>query len=253
MRERCHRCHGELPEAATGDGPLLFCPHCAAPQLLLPEALRIETPEATTTGALPPPRPAGSPAPAVRPGQVDWRAALAASGVVAGVAAALLVVRIAFPATAPVSLLWTLGGSIVALRLYTRSRPQASMDARIGLRVGATAGLMMTAALAIALAAMGTLLRFGTHAMGSFDAEAAQTFEANRQLVMQMMQEQNQPADARMKLLALMNSSEYRAGVAIGSLGMMGGLILLFSAGGGAFTGMLRGSRSTRPGLHRGD
>jgi cytochrome P450 len=89
--------------------------------------------------------------------------------------------------------------------------------------------------------------------MASFDAEAAQTFEANRQLVMQMMQQQNQPAEAQMKLLDLMNSAEYQAGVAIASLGMMGALILLFSAGGGAFTGMLRGSHSPRPGLRRGD
>jgi hypothetical protein len=239
MREHCHRCHGELPEAALGDGPLLFCPHCAAPQLLLPEAMRIETPEATTTGALPPPRPAGSSAPAVRPGQVDWRAALAATGLVAAVAAVLMVARLAFPST--------------ALRLYTRSRPHAWMDARVGLRVGATAGLMMIAAMAIVLAATGVILRFGTHTMAGFDAETAQTFETNRQLVTQMMQDQNQPADAQKKLLGLMSSAEYHAGVVVASLGLMGGLILLFSAGGGAFTGMLRGSRSPRPGLRRGD
>jgi hypothetical protein len=253
MREHCHRCHGELPEAALGDGPLLFCPHCAAPQLLLPEAMRIETPEATTTGALPPPRPAGSSAPAVRPGQVDWRAALAATGLVAAVAAVLMVARLAFPSTALLSLLWTLSGSVIALRLYTRSRPQAWMDARVGLRVGATAGLMMIAAMAIVLAATGVILRFGTHTMAGFDAEAAQTFETNRQLVTQMMQDQNQPADAQKKLLGLMSSAEYHAGVVVASLGLMGGLILLFSAGGGAFTGMLRGSRSPRPGLRRGD
>ena len=253
MRELCHRCHGELQASASGDAPLLFCPHCAAPQLLLPEAMRIEAPEALTTGALPPPRPTGSPAPAVRAGHVDWRAAMAATGVVAGVAAVLMVVRVEFPAAALLSVMWTLCGAVIALGLYTRSRPQAWMDARIGLRVGATTGLLMIAAMGVVLAAIGLIFRFGTHGMGSFDSEAAQTFETNRQMVMQMMQDQNQPADAQAKLLGLMNSAEYHAGMAVATLGLMSGLILLLSAGGGAFAGMLRASRSPRPGLRRGD
>jgi hypothetical protein len=254
MRELCHRCHGELPASTKGDSPLIFCPHCAAPQLLLSESMRIELPPvAPTTGALPPPRPVGSYPLNSRPGQVDWRAAIAATAMVAAVGAALLVGGVEFSAVSFLSVLWTMSGAVIALGLYSRNRPQAWMDARVGLRVGFASGLLTIAAMGIALAGTGVVMRFGTHSLGSFDAGIVQIFDINRQHVIQMMQEQNQPADIQVKLLGLMNSPEFHAGFAITYVGVLGGIILLISAGGGAFAGMLRASRSPRPGLRRGD
>jgi hypothetical protein len=254
MRELCHRCHGELPASITGDSPLVFCPHCAAPQLLLSESVRIELPVAApTTGALPPPRPIGFQSLNPRPGQVDWRAAIAATGLVAAIGAALLVGGLEFSAVSLLSVIWTMSGAVIALGLYSRSRPRAWMDARIGLRVGSAAGLLMIAAMSIALAGTGVIMRFGTHSLGSFDADIAQVFEVNRQHLVQMMQQQNQPADLQARLLGLMNSPEFHAGFAMTYIALLGGIILLLSAGGGAFAGMLRASHSPRPGLRRGD
>jgi hypothetical protein len=253
MHELCHRCHGELPASTSGDSPLIFCPHCAAPQLLLPEFMRVEVaPVAPTTGAVPPPRPAGSYS-TVRQGQVDWHAALAATGVVAGVGALLMVTGMEFSAASLLSILWTMSGAVIALGLYAHSRPQASMDARIGLRVGTATGLLMIAAMSIALAGTGLVMRFGTHSLGGFDSELAQIFELNRQHFIQLMHEQNQPADIQTKMLSLMDSPEFHAGFAVAYVGVVGGIILALSAGGGAFAGMLRASRSPRPGLRRGD
>ena len=254
MRELCHRCHGELPASTSGDSPLIFCPHCAAPQLLLPEFMRVEVAAvAPTTGAMPPPRPAGSYRATVRQGEVDWHAALAATAIVAGVAALLMVTGMEFSAASLLSILWTMSGAVIALGLYAHSRPQASMDARIGLRIGSATGLLMIAAMGVALAGTGVILRFGTHSLAGFDAQLAQVFDVTRLRVAQTMQDQNQPADYQAKFLGFMASPEFRAGFAVAYVSFVGAIILLLSAGGGAFAGMLRASRSPRPGLRRGD
>jgi hypothetical protein len=259
MRELCHRCHSELPEPAAGssrgdEDAILFCPRCAAPQILLPEHMRTEVSSAPTTGNAPPPRPAGFNARhATGPKSVDWRAALTAAAVVAAVSALLILGRLAVPAISILSLFWTLGGAVIALGLYSRYRPDARMDAGVGLRVGVASGLLMVAGMAIALAATGILLRFGTHRLAGFDAATDQIFAAFRKQWVQQMQDQNQPADIQQQLLTFMDSHEFRAGSVVFYMGFFGGIILLISACGGAFAGMLRASQSARPGLRRGE
>jgi len=255
MRELCHRCHGELPSSTAGgrhddDAANLFCPRCGAPQILLPEHMYVEVPlsAASTTGAVPPPRPAGAGA-----GQVDWRAAIRAGSFVALVAAVLLVLGLSFSPVSFLSTLWIMGSAVIALGLYARSRPQASMDARVGLRIGVATGGMLIAAMAIVLAGMGVAMRFGTHNLAGFDAEIAQTFELVRARAAASLQEQGQPADIQQKILAFVGSPEARAGLAIFYLGLTSFFILLLSAGGGAFAGMLRGAQAQRMGQRSGD
>ena len=126
MREFCHRCGGELP---AGDGVTPFCPHCGAPQIYL---LDHEQPaEAQETGAAPPPRPQ----------QVEWKTAIRCAALVAVVAAVLSLVSTRVPVMSPLSSLWTISGSLIAVGLYQKRRPQAWMDAGVGARIGIVGGI----------------------------------------------------------------------------------------------------------------
>ena len=255
MYALCHRCHGELPSSPAGsrhddDAATLFCHRCGAPQILLPEHMYLEVPVsvASTTGAVPPPRPAGSGV-----GEVDWQAAIRAASIVALVAAVLLVVGLVFSPTSFLGTLWTMGAAVIALGLYARSRPLASMDARVGLRIGLATGALVIAAMVMVLAGTGVVMRFGTHRLTAFDAEMAQTFELVRARAAISLQEQGQPADIQHKILDFVGSPEARAGLAVFYLSLTGFFILLLSAGGGAFAGMMRGAQAQRLGQRSGD
>jgi len=258
MRDPCHRCHGELPQSAAGDpqseeNALLFCPRCGAPQIRLPEHMRTDEPGADgtrTTGASPPPRPLASGGVA---GSVDWRAAVSSIALVAGIDAVLMAFGVISTAASFLGILWTVSGAIVALGLYARQRPRASVDARVGVRVGLATGVLMIAALGIVLASSEVVMRFGTHSMAAKDAMETQqlaTFEAQ---MTELMQAQNESQEMQRKYHGFMRSPEFRAGMELGGLAFLGGIVLLLSAGFGAVAGMLRASQSPRPGLRRGD
>jgi hypothetical protein len=255
MRHLCHRCHAELPEAAAGashgdQDALLFCPRCGAPQILLPEHMRSDPPPepVRTTGTAPPPR-LGS-----VPGQVEWQAALSVIALVALVGAVLAAFGARFDGAAFLATFWTLGAAGVVLGVYNRQRPQAWMDARVGLRVGLATGLLLAAAMGVATAAVGVTMRFGAHSNAAAkDAESARDLAAAEAQASGWMQMQTQPREIQEKFHGFIHSPEAMAGSALFRFGLLGGLIVLLSAGEGAFAGMLRGSRATRPGLRRGD
>jgi hypothetical protein len=258
MPLHCHRCHAELPSTASvsghlDDGAALFCPRCGAPQILLPEHMRDEVPVAESLGTPAPARTGGGTPMATLPGYVDWRAALTAIAIVAGVGAVLAVAGLQFNAASFFSTVWTMGGAVIALGLYARSRPRAWMDARVGFRIGAATGLLMTGAMGFALAVTGVILRFGSHGLAGFDVETAQDFAAMHQQMALRLQEQSQPAELQQKVLGMMASPEVHGGIALFYFAVAAGFILLLSAGGGAFAGMLRASRSARSGLRRGE
>jgi hypothetical protein len=254
MQEFCHRCHADLPQLAPGssrgdEDAILFCPRCAAPQIHLPDYMRVEAPVATTTGALPPPRLFGA-----GPGAIDWRAVLTAATVVAAVGVLLTILSLQVGAFSVLGLLWTLSAGSIALALYARLRPQAQMDARVGMRVGVTAGLLMLAAMGVGLAATGVVLRYGTHGMEQFDKANAD----QRKAILTWFQQNIDDKEVQEKFAEdmnspRMNSPEMRAGSALAGLGMQATLILLIAAGTGALVGRMRASPSARPGLRRGD
>ena len=49
--EFCHRCGAELPTREWAGEGGFFCPHCGAPQILLPEHMRAEIAEAEQAAA----------------------------------------------------------------------------------------------------------------------------------------------------------------------------------------------------------
>lgn len=258
MQELCHRCHGELPARYTSgargapsrvEDALLFCPHCSAPQILLPAHMRTEGDSAPiTTGTVPPPLSLS-----VEEGQIDWPVAISSGGLVAGIGAVLMVIGLKLSAVSVLSTFWLMGGSVLAMGLYTRRLPKASVDARSGLRIGLVTGLLLVGAVGVALAVAGVVVRFGMHGMGGFDAMMSQQFDAMLSQMAARMHEQNQDASFQQKVLAFMGSQEVRGGLAVFYVSFLGLILVLLSAGGGAFSGMMSRTRTTRPGLRQGE
>ncbi len=263
MNTLCHRCHGELPQRGAGgerggpsrlDETLLFCPHCSAPQIMLPEHMRIETEgqkaAASSTGTLPPPQP-GTGTQTAGTEAIDWRTAIASSAYVACVGAALTVAGLRFHVFSVLSTFWVMGAAVIALGLYTRKRPQRRINGAVGMRIGAVSGLMLIATMGIALAATGVITRFSTHGMTGFDATLSQQLDVMRTQTIEKLKEQNPAPDVQAKLLNFMDSAEVRAGLVLLYAGFVGFLILLISLGGGAFSGMMIGAKGGPGGASR--
>jgi hypothetical protein len=213
---------------------------------------------AGSTGAAPPPRPASASA-------IDWQAAIKAGAWVAGIGAVLATFGIKSNSAALFCILWTISGAVIALGIYSRGRAGSGtgvgagtqMDARIGLRIGIATGLMMSAAMGIGLAGAGLVMRFGTHSMAAIDEKNADDRKATQAHLLELIR-QLDDKDMRESLAASvtsprLNSSEMLAGNMLAGRGIQALVILLFSACGGAFAGMMRAVPSARPGLRRGD
>jgi len=255
MRELCHRCHRELPAGAAADrhddeNAVHFCPFCAAPQLLLPEHMRVEPPvvSGATTGTLPPPPPSG-----LNPNQIDWRTAILAGALVAAVGAVLAVLAKKYEAMSLLSIIWTISCAVIVLGLYARNSPAQRLTARAGLRIGVVAGLLVIAANAMAIAATGVVLRFKTQQMAEFDKEYAERRQEVQPQVVAFLQQQGQDQAAVTKFIDTLNSPEMKAGSALLFGAFQSFVILLLSAGGGAFAGMMRAAQAQRLGRHRSD
>ena len=255
MRETCHRCHGQLPVFSSGEGEratypsdgglqpdaLLFCPHCSAPQILLPEYMQTPAtpkPGLATTGMVPPPHPR----------EVDWPTALRCAAVVALVGAGLALAGVGLPFLDLLGVLWVIGCGLFALGMYAKRRPAAWMDRRIGLRVGFVTGLLMVVALGVSQASVGMVRRFGTHGMEKVDAQTEQSTRAVEAKVQSWLKDQGKSDDLQKQYADMMNSPEMnapemRAGSALLGFGIEGALLLLMSSAGGAFAGAVRQRR----------
>ncbi|MDE1176411.1 MAG: hypothetical protein PW789_07355 [Edaphobacter sp.] len=223
MHEYCHRCGGEL---AASEGVAPFCQHCGAPQLSLPDYSINPSDEedgGESTGVLPPPNPK----------QVEWKTAILCAGAVAVIAAVLTLLAAQFPKLTFLCWLWTISGAAIALGFYQKRRPQAWIDAMVGVRIGMVAGFALIASIAAAMALSGLIARFGLHAMGSFDVELRSQIEKAAAM-------NPQPVEA-MRYVRL---PEFRAGIMLGGFAMMSGFVMIFSTIGGAMSGMLRMRRS---------
>ena len=220
MHEYCHRCGGEL---AAGDGGSPFCPHCGAPQIYMTEQAETEETGEGSTGILPPPRPQ----------QIDWKMAIKCGIGVSLVAALLSVAAARIPMLSPLSWLWTVSGSVIALGLYQRRRPQAWMDAGVGARIGIVVGLILVVSIAIAMAATGLIARFNLHAMGTFDAELRAQIDKAAAM-------NPQPAE----VMRFVYSPEFKAGMMLAGFAMMAGFVMVLSTVGGAVGGMVRTRRT---------
>lgn len=225
MRESCHTCGGEL---SAGDGVSPFCPHCGAPQIYLSEQDQPQTGEDGTTGAVPPPRPQ----------QVEWKTAIRCAGLVAVVAAVLGALATRVPLISPLSSLWTLCGSLIAVGLYQRRRPAALMDAAVGARIGIVVGLALVTSLAASMAVAGLVARYGLHNMAAFDAELTAQIHAQIQKAAAANPE---PPE----VLRYLYSPEFRAGMLLTGFAVLAGFLLVLSAVGGALSGLMRTRRAS--------
>lgn len=224
MHDFCHRCGGEL---SASDGSSPFCPHCGAPQIYLVDYEQPgELTEANTSGAAPPPPPR----------QVEWKTAIRCALLVAGVGAVLSLTAARFESVSPLSWLWTVSGSLITLALYQRRRPQASMDAGIGARIGVVVGVALVACVAVAMAAGGLVARYLLHNMAGFDVQLTQ------QLHLQIEHALAANPEAK-SMQGYLQSPEFRAGMMLAGFAMVSGILLVVSTVGGAVGGFMRSRR----------
>jgi hypothetical protein len=225
MQDFCHRCGGELP---AGDGATTFCPHCGSPQIFLQDyEEQTGAPEADTTGTMPPPHPR----------QVEWKTAIRCAVLVAGIAAVLGLVGSRVQAVSALSWLWTISGSLIAVALYQRRRPQAWMDAGVGARIGVVVGLALVTGFAVAMAMGGLVARYGLHSMAGFDAELTQMLHAQ-------IEKAGATTPEPPEVVRFLYSPEVRAGMMLAGFAMVSGVLLVLSTIGGAVGGLLRMRRN---------
>jgi hypothetical protein len=231
MHQHCHRCGGEL---ASSDDITPFCPHCGAPQLYLQEYDR--TPQNPDPSA-PDPNDSTGTAPPPHPQQVDWKTAIRCAALVAGAAAILTLVAIRVPVLSPLRTLTILSASVLTLSLYQHRRPTARINAAIGARIGLVVGLSLILSLAITMAIVGLVSRYGLHSMGTFDADLTQQMRTQ-------IEHASAANPASPELLHYFYTPEFRAGMMLTGVAMVGAVLMLLSTVGGALGGFVRTRRS---------
>jgi hypothetical protein len=223
MQELCHRCGTELP---IGEGSPSFCPHCGAPQLVLPESAEpLSTHASNSTGTLPPPL----------PNPIDWETAIRCTLLVAAIAAALSFLATHIQFVSPFSSIWILSASLTTLALYQRRRPLAVMNARIGARIGTLVGVALSLFIAASTAVGAVIGRFVLHSMGDLD----DMIHASKSQIDQLIASKQLPPPAN----AMINSPEFRTGFMLFAFALGLLFILIVSIFGGALGGLLRSRR----------
>jgi hypothetical protein len=167
---------------------------------------------------------------------VEWKTAIRCAALVAIVAAGLSLIATQVPAISPLSSLWTISGSLIAVGLYQRRRPLAWMDAGVGARIGIVVGLALVTCLAVSMAAAGLVARYGLHSMAAFDAQITEQLHAQ---IEKAAAANPEPPE----VLRYLYSPEFRAGMMLTGFAMVSGIVLVLSAVGGAVSGLLRTRR----------
>ncbi len=185
--------------------------------------------DATTTGHAPPPKPP----------EIAWRSALQAAALVALIGAVLFAAASYVPALTIFSLLWILGAASIATAIYRHRHPLLPMNPFIGARIGLSVGVLMTSFLAVSLAAIGLIARFGLRSMAAFDAEMSRRMHDQVEKAIAA-----NPAPA--SIVQQMLSQEFRTGVMLTGLLIFALLIITLSTVGGLLSGMAA-ARHKRP------
>ena len=231
MHETCHRCGEDIATAIASASSTTnaYCPHCGAPQLYLPEYVPSDSGVVADGSAAAPP-------PLVSGRQIDWHAALRSAAVVALGGAVLTLVAAAFPVLGMANWIWVVSGSVIALGMYQKQRPLASMDAGVGARIGLVVGVLLSAGLGFATAIVGLVVRFGTRGMGQFDSAMTERLHAQVKL---MAATNPLPPD----LIGFFYSPEFVAGMMLTMCAIVAGIVIAISTAGGAFAGMMRAAK----------
>ncbi len=235
MYQVCHRCQQELPVVARGAEAPLFCPHCSAPQIRLPDHMRVAVEVVADPGIAEPTAP-------VTQG-IEWRTVLPTAAWVAAVGGLLSVLGLKSSFADYISPLWVLASGSIVLGVYLRRRPGALMNGLAGWRIGLVTGLLLVGMKGAGLSAVGVVARFATHSMAAYDAQSAKDAQAGQAMALSMMPaRKDDPAfmDLYGRMLA---SPEVRAGSVLGVAAMQSGFILLFAGLGGMFSGAVERRR----------
>lgn len=120
----CIRCHAELPPGSA------YCPACGAPQLRVTEAEIAAAADAMASAVV-------ARAPDLR--SIQWPAAISVS-LTCGTGMGLLC-SILFGPLLALLILWSAGGAVAAVALYTRRFPLAGISGGVGMRIGLLTGL----------------------------------------------------------------------------------------------------------------
>jgi hypothetical protein len=249
MQRVCHRCHADLPGEAYGHGSgvsasdldrALFCPRCGAPQIQLPSYMRSE-PETSVTGTADP----AGPMPPARPQLVEWPVVLGCAAPVGLATAAFAIAGIFNPGGFFVVTLCILCGSSIVLGLYRARRPLARVDGRVGLRVGAAAGLLMIALTWTALAITGVVERYGVHGMSAYDELLTKQQQAAEQMTEGLLGPEIDAA-TRKDQLDKLSTPEFRVAGQLMGIFLQSGLVLVLTTGLGGFAGLLQSRRASR-------
>ncbi len=206
-----------------------FCSHCGAPQLSVPATELPETSapaEADLAGAV---LSAAGSLP-VHPNGTQWKAALHVSLAVGVASGVLCGAAMLFPPLYTVCFFWTLSGAMIALALYRRRVPLASIDSAAGARIGLLAGLFMSAAMTAIGSIFLVLLRFVWHKGGEYDAQIS---DAIHQGMTRAAQNNPDPQLVQNSMKFLL-SPEGRAGYTLAMVAFLAVLLIFFSAVSGA-------------------
>ena len=234
MVEFCHRCQAELPERLPRAEILLFCPHCSAPQLMLPETMRVEG-DSSRAKAL---------SPAVAPGAgVEWRAVLPTAAWVAVVGGLMSVLGLKSGFIGAISPLWVLASGSIVLGVYLRRRPGARMDGLSGWRIGLVTGLLLVGAKGVGLSATGLVARFATHSMAEYDADWLRNVQAQQVFTENLLPTTKADSAFAERYREQREWPELKAGYGLGVAGFNSAFILLFAGLGGLFSGAVERRR----------
>ena len=161
MVAHCHRCSATLEDDAS------FCPHCAAPQLL------VAPPQETTETAAPGPIHSFA-----HDRAIDWQS----------------VIRLALWIAIPVGLIapfffpMVIAGPIILISLYRRRRPQSPLDGKTGFRIGSLLGLLAAYVSAFGLAGWQLFERYSLHQGSTLDAQFVMQVQQSAEATQRMAQ-----------------------------------------------------------------
>ena len=162
MVAHCHRCSATLEDEAS------FCPHCAAPQLL------VAPPQETTETAAPGPIHSSF----AHDRAIDWQS----------------VIRLALWIAIPVGLIapfffpMVIAGPIILISLYRRRRPQSPLDGKTGFRIGSLLGLLAAYVSAFGLAGWQLFERYSLHQGSTLDAQFVMQVQQSAEATQRMAQ-----------------------------------------------------------------
>jgi hypothetical protein len=223
MTVYCHRCSGALSEEDS------FCPHCAAPQLLVePQQNTSDVTASANLGTL-------DGGPRDRRG-IDWR----------------YVIRLALWVAVPVGLLSLVFFPLVILApmlvisLYRRRRPGALVDGRSGFRIGALTGLLAAYVSAFGLACWQIFQRYSLHQGAAIDQQYVMRVQQSAEATQRMAQGNALTVQQARNLLDFFLSPDGRAAITLfDTAALASGIVLL--AGLGGMLGARLSRRSTQP------